>query len=68
MSDYVRMTIAIPKDAYARLRDLAQRDMRQPRQQAHWLLYQSLGLVDLPQETRNRGAMDSDPQHAAVAP
>lgn len=68
MSDFVRMTIAIPKDAYARLRESAQQEMRQPRQQAHWLLYQSLGLTEQPQKNADRGAVDSNPQHAAAAP
>jgi hypothetical protein len=57
MSDYVRMTIAVPKEAYNRLRESAQRDMRQPRQQAHWLLYQALGLASeevQPQQNANR--------------
>lgn len=44
MGDFVRMTIAVPKDAYARLQESARREMRQPRQQAHWLLYQALGV------------------------
>ncbi len=70
MSDYVRMTIAVPKDAYDRLRESAHRDMRQPRQQAHWLLYQALGLTGndvQPRPNANRVAKDFDPQRDAVA-
>ena len=57
MSEYVRMTIAVPKDAYNRLRESAQREMRQPRQQAHWLLYQALGVTpDVNQTNANRAS------------
>lgn len=68
MSDYVRMTMAVPKEVYSLLRESGQREMRQPRQQAHWLLYQALGLTgDDVQPNANRGAKDSDPQRAAIA-
>jgi len=71
MSDIVRMTIAVPRDAYNRLRESAQRDMRQPRQQAHWLLYQALGLTDSDGndqsvEINNRDASISQAERATV--
>jgi hypothetical protein len=49
MSDIARITIALPREAYERLSESAKRDMRQPRQQALWLLYQALGLVPVRQ-------------------
>jgi hypothetical protein len=68
MSEYVRMTIAVPKDAYNRLRESAQREMRQPRQQAHWLLYKALGVEpDANQSTNANRASEvfADPSTAA---
>lgn len=69
MSNYVRMTIAVPKEAYSRLREIAQREMRQPRQQAHWFLYQALGLgFDVnPNTNAIRATVDSEAQRSAAA-
>lgn len=66
MSDIVRMTIALPKDAYARLREDGRRELRQPRQQAHWLLYKALGITP-GKEKANRGAQVVEAERAAVA-
>ena len=47
----------------------ALQDLRRPTDQARMLLRQALGLTDITTATTNanRGAMDFDPQRAAIA-
>jgi hypothetical protein len=64
-----RMTIVLNELEASRLRSIAQSSLRQPRDQARFILRQALGITEmgqLSQEMPNRGAMDSDPQHAAA--
>lgn len=63
-----RITVPVTIEEREALRALAQRELRDPRDHARYLLRQALGLGgDNVQPNANRGAMDSDPQRAAVA-
>ncbi len=61
-----RISVPMTIEEREALRAYAKREMRQPQEQARYLLRLALGLAEQP-ETRNRGAMDCDPQHAAAA-
>lgn len=69
MSEYAGLSIRLSRREFERLIELAQRDLRHPRDQAVYLLRQAMvsDAGDVPEENANRDAMDSDPQRAAVA-
>ena len=70
LNDYTRITILLSRDEFTALREKAISEYRHPRDQARYLLRQTLGLATddvQSQPMHNRGAMDSDPQHATVA-
>lgn len=64
----LQVTITLDGTETALLRQAAMRELRRPREQARFLLRQALLAATDNPETRNRGAMDSDPQRAAAAP
>jgi len=61
-----RISVPMTIEEREALRAYAKREMRQPQAQARYLLRLALGLVEQP-ETRNRGAVDPEQAHAAVA-
>lgn len=66
MNEYAGINVRLSRGEFERLSAAAQRDLRHPRDQARYLLRLALGLTDV-HENANRGAMDFDPQRAAVA-
>ena len=68
MNEYRRIHVPLSKEEFVTLQGAASNDLRHPRDQARYLLRAALGLGgDNVQPNANRGAMDSDPQRAAVA-
>ncbi len=65
-----RVTVPLTEDECNALRRLANAELRDPREQARYLLRAALGLTGdavQPSPNANRGAKDFDPQRAAVA-
>lgn len=59
MNEYASINVRLSRTEFERLSATAQRELRHPRDQARYLLRLALGLVE-EQETRSRGAVDSD--------
>jgi hypothetical protein len=68
VGEYAGLRLRLSRDEFESLIALARQEMRDPQEQARFMLRQVLLVeADNAQKNANRGAMDSDPQRAAVA-